>query len=208
MQKLIVILALLFCYESNSQTPDSTNADAEDEIEPYDYDTVLKGGYTILFKADDTLLYLFLKKENKIITDLSSCSRGLLYKNLGYVIADFKDYFVLAHSFGSGNPHYIELIKKVNGKNILHESAAWIDAIEEKEMLLYCEEDVPTAKDKMTLLNIKTGQKQYFNFPPDIFGEPQVLNRIRIEKLTEQELVLKYETEKGEKKKNYRLYQK
>jgi hypothetical protein len=208
MQKLIVIVALLLCYSSNSQTPDSTIADTVDEIEPYDYDTVLKGGYTILFKADDTLLYLFLKKENKIITELSSCSRGLLYKNLGYVTADFNHYFVLTHSFGSGNPHYIELIKKVNGENILNGSAAWIDAIEEKEMLLYCEEDVPTPRNKMTLLNIKTGKKQYFNFPTDIFGEPQVLNRMSIEKLTEQELVLKYETKKGEKKKVYRLYQK
>ncbi len=203
MQKLIFIMALLFCYSTKAQTADSANTNLEDEIEPYEYDTILKGGYTILFKADDSLQYLYLKKGDKIITELSSCSRGLLYKNLGYVAADFKDFFVLAHSFGTGNPHSIELIKKINGKNVLNDWAAWIDVIEDKEMLLYCDNDVPTARDKMILLNVRTGQKQFFTFPADIFTEAQILNRIKIEKLTAKELVLKYETEKGVKKEIY-----
>ena len=55
----------------------------------------------------------------------------MLYKNLGYVGADFTNYFVLVHSFGLGNPRQIELIKKSTGKNILKENAVWIDADEE-----------------------------------------------------------------------------
>lgn len=203
MRKLIFIPALLFYYTSFAQTPDSTNDDTERELEFYEYDTVLRGGYTILFKADDSLEYLYLKKGNKIITELSSCSRGIPYKNLGYVAADFKDYFVLAHSFGSGNPHIIELVKKINGKNIIKDGAAWIDVIEDKEMLLYCENDVPGAKDKMILLNIKTGQKRFLNFPVDIFDEPQVLNRVDIDKLSDKELIVKYKTGNGVKKKKY-----
>ena len=202
MRRLIIILTLLFYYNCFAQTTDSTNDDIE-ELEPYDSDTILKGGYKISFKADDSLEYLYLKKGDKIIVELSSCSRGLPYKNLGYVAADFKNYFVLAHSFGSGNPHIIELIKKINGKNSIKDWAAWIDAVVDKEYLLYSENDVPGANDKMILLNVKTGQKKLFSFPPDIFSEPQILNRITIDKLTDKELIIKYETENDVKKKKY-----
>ena len=72
-----------------------------------------------------------------------------------------------------------------------------IDALEEKEMLLYRDNDVPGTKDKMTLLNVRTGQKQFFGFPPDIFNEPEVLNRISIDKLFDNMMVLKYDTANG-----------
>jgi hypothetical protein len=176
---------------------------AADEVEPYEYDTILKGGYTISFAVDDSLQYLYLKRGSKTITQLMSTSRGMPYKNLGYVGADFTNYFVLVHSFGSGNPHQVELIKKTTGENVLKTGAAWIDADEEKEILLYCNEDVPTPKDKMILYNVRTGQKQFFLFPADIFGEPEVLNRIQISKLTDKQLVIKYDTEKGPKTKVY-----
>ena len=125
------------------------------------------------------------------------------YKNLGYVGADFKDYFVFVNSFGSGNPNYIELIKKSNGKNILKSGSAWIDVERKQDYLLYCENDVPNEKDKMILYNIKTGQKQFFEFPNEIFNEPEILNRIQISKLTEKELIIKYDTEDGSKLKKY-----
>src|SRR6187402_1164418 len=72
------------------------------EIPPYNYKTTLKGGYSIVFKVDDTLEYLYLKKQ-ATIKEIAACSRGLRYKNLGYVGADFTDYFVLVHSFGTAN---------------------------------------------------------------------------------------------------------
>ena len=193
----IFIVTIFFSIISNAQTNPTP------EIEPYDFDTTLKGGYSISFIVDDSLQYLFLKNGNKTIAELTSTSRGLLYKNLGYVGADFKNYFVLVHSFGSGNPHYIELIKKTTGQNILKRGAAWIDVDEKKEYLLYCDKDIPSIKDKMTLYNIKTGQKQLFNFPTDIFNEPEILNRISIGKLTDKELVINYDTEKGARTKKY-----
>jgi hypothetical protein len=198
----IFILTLFFCNISYPQELTSRR-DSLDEVEPYDYDTTLRGGYTILFKSDDSLEYLFLKKGDKIITKLSSCSRGMLHKNLGYVVADFTDYFVLAHSFGSGNPHYIELIKKATGKNILRQGAAWIDVNLENEILLYSDSDVPTTKNKMTLYNVRTGQKQSFGFPDDIFNVTEILNRIQIDKLTDKFLVIRYDTESGSKTKVY-----
>lgn len=198
MRRLYIFIATIFISLSSNAQADST-----DDVEPYDYDTTLKGGYIISFEVDDSLQYLYLKKGNKKIAELSSTSRGMIYKNLGYVGADFTNYFVLVHSFGSGNPHYIELIKKSNGKNILKNGAAWIDVNEENEYLLYSDNDAPDKKDKMTLYNVRTGQKQLFNFPGDIFGEPEVLNRIQINKLTDKQLVIKYDTEKGSKTKMY-----
>ena len=190
---------LFFCIPLKAQT-DSLS------IEPYDYDTILKSGYKIVFKVDDSTAYLYLKQHHKIITELSSCSRGLPYKNLGYVAADFLQYFVLAHSFGSGNPHNIELIEKRTGKNILPGGAAWIDVIEARQMLLYSEQDVPEEKDKMVLYNIQTKKKEFYAFPKAVFGEPMVLNRISISKLTATTLIIKYETEKGVSIKTYRRY--
>ncbi len=165
------------------------------DLAPYDYDTTLKGGYTISFRVDDSLQYLYLKRGDKTITALALTSKGMLYKNLGYVGADFTHHFVLVHSFGSGNPHYIELIKKSNGKNVIKSGAAWIDVDEEKEYLLYSDNAVPDKKDKMTLYNVKAGQKQLFNFPIDIFAQPEVLNRIQISKLTDKQLEITYEVE-------------
>lgn len=165
-----------------------------DEVIPYEYDTILKGGYNISFKADDSLQYLYLKKGKKTIRELSSTSRGLPYKNLGYAVTDFKEYFVLAHSFGSGNPHSIELIKKTTGVNILDKPSAWIDADEEKELLLYSTDEVPTKKSKMILFNAKTRQEELFSFPSDIIGQPQVFNRIQIVKLTNKEFIITYDT--------------
>ena len=183
----ILILTIFIGISSMAQTVSTQ------DLEPYAYDTTLKG-YTISFKVDDSLQYLYLKRGNKVISQLSSTSKGMLYKNLGYVGADFTNYFVLVYSFGSGNPHYIKLIKKTTGENVLQDGAAWIDADQKKEFLLYSDNDVPGKKDKMILFNVQTMQKQYFSFPSDIFDEPQVLNRIKIAKLTDNDLMIKYDT--------------
>ncbi|MBO9205465.1 MULTISPECIES: hypothetical protein [Niastella] len=178
----------------------------EEEVEPppYGYDTTLKGGYSLSYKADDSLQYLYLKKGKKTITELSCVSLGMLNKNLGYIGADFTSYFVFVHSFGGGNPHYIELIKKATGKNILNNGAAWIDVEEKKELLLYCKNDGPDKNDKMILLNVRTGQKQYFSFPKELFEESMVLNRIQISKVTDTQLVITYDTKNGSKVKMYK----
>ena len=55
----------------------------------------------------------------------------------------------------------------------------------------------------MTLYNVNTGQRQFFGFPSDIFEAPQILNRIQINKLTDEQLVINYHTEKGPKTKAY-----
>jgi hypothetical protein len=177
----------------------------DDNLAPaaYDYDTSLKGGYIISYSTDDSFQYLHLKKGQKIITELSSTSIGMLHKNLGYVGADFLHYFVLVHSFGGGNPHTIELIQKTTGKNMLKDGAAWIDADVKQEFLLYSEKELPKKNDQMILYQVQTGKKQLFQFPDEIFDEPEVLNRIQISQLTDKLLVIHYDTKNGSKTKIY-----
>jgi hypothetical protein len=181
------------------------NSSQLQQEEPYNYKNLLKGGYNIKFTYDQDEYHLFLQKQNHRIAEIASCSRGMLYKNLGYIMADFTNHFVLAHSFGSGNPRQIELICKATGKNIIVKSAAWIDVDEQKEVLLYSLKDVPSEKDKMVLYNIMSGRVRYLSFPRDIFGIPQILNRIHIKNLAENELIISYETEGGSKLKKYSL---
>ena len=82
----------------------------------YDYPTKLKGEYRLVFETDREIKYLNLYKGIRRIRRLSDVSCGLPNKNLGYIGTDFQNYFVLVHSFRSGNPHEIELIRKSDGK--------------------------------------------------------------------------------------------
>jgi hypothetical protein len=143
----------------------------------YDYDTLLKGGYRISFRADDSSEHLFLVKgaDSK---EIAEGTRGMLYKNLGYEAADFDDFFVLVHSYGSGNPHNIELIEKRSGNNILESDAIWIDANEGSQILLYTRED--TAGKKMTLYDVRTHRKLFLDFPRGFSSDPLKLMNIRI----------------------------
>jgi hypothetical protein len=187
MRLLYILIVILFISFSSNAQEGST-----DVAETYDYDTILKGGYSISFRIDDSMQYLYLKKGNKTITELSSISREMLSKNLGYVSADFTNYFVLVHSFGSGNPHYIELIKKSTGKNLLKDDATWIGVDTVKQVLLFSMADVPKEKDNMTLLDIKTMRQKDYHFPKEIFGEAEVLNRIELINVTDKTFTIKY----------------
>lgn len=195
------VLTAILITLSNLSSFAQTNTEAD--LSSYDFDTTLKSGYHISFQTDDSTQYLYLKKGNKTITELSSTSKGLPYQNLGYIGADFTNYFVLVHAYGGGNPHYIELFKKSTGENVLKRGAAIIDADEQQEYLLYSNQDVPGRKDKMTLINMRTGAKQQFPFPAELLAEPEVLNRISIIRLTKKQLMIKYETGRGTKTKTY-----
>lgn len=194
----LITAALLFGYGVYGQRRSSETS------KRYEYQTNLKGGYRLAYFDDGKLQHLTLKRGNRTIRELSSLSTGLLQKNLGYVGSDFRYYFVLVRSFGSGNPHYIELIKKSSGRSILKNGSAWIDADQKKELLLYSEHDIPTSADKIVLMNIRTLQKEHFPFPEDVFGEREVLNRIRIKKITSSTLVILYRVNGAEKEVTYR----
>ena len=169
----------------------------------YDEHTALKGGYRIVFTTDDDMQYLYLKK-GTWKKELTSCSKGLPERNLGYLLVDFTGYFVLAHSYGTGNPTYMELIRKATGKNALPDATAYIGSDEKQELLLYSDNEVPAPEDSMTLLNIRTFQKRSFPFPADIFGAPEILNRIHLLKAGPHSLTIEYEVANQSKTKVYR----
>lgn len=194
--KIIFFLSSLFVLFSLVYAQQSQN---------YDYQTELKGGYSISFKEKGDMQYLYLVKGRKTIAELSSASKVFLQKNLGYVGADFNDYFVLVHSFGSGNPHEIEIIHKQTGKNILNKTRFWVDVDNKRETVLYSLKGVPNKKDKMILLNMKTMKRNQLAFPTDIIEHPMIHSSIEIYKLTDKKLIIKYETEKGYKTKVYNL---
>jgi len=194
---ILLFLLVHVCIRSFSQVTNEIK-----ETKAYDYPTTLRGGYKIVFKTDITN-HLYLQKQNKIIASVADEDTSLLYKSLGYIRADFERYFVLAHSFGAGNPTEIELLKKATGKNILKKEAYFIDAIETKEILLYCDVNVPTAKQKLALYNLRTMEVKLFKFPEDIFDEPQILNRIKIASLTDRSFTIKYWANGRDKTKTY-----
>ena len=123
----------------------------------------LKGGYSISYNTDNEDQYLLYKKGTNIIDTLNSCSIGLPIKNLGYIICDFNDTFIIGQSYGSGNPNIIQLYEKKTGKKLIKEYSAIIDIDTTSQILLYSENDVPNSEDKMILLDIKKRNKQFFS---------------------------------------------
>ena len=170
-----------------------------------DYPIALKGGYKIIYKEKKDLEYIYLEKRGKIITELSSCNRGLSSNVLGYDMADFAAYFVLAHSEGSGNGIDISLIRKEDGKDILKEGAYWISAVENKNILLYCYNPLPTTSYKMILYDLSSGKRKSFDFPADALHDPSFFDDVKIKNLTDRSFILRYRAKgRSETKKYYR----
>src|SRR5215471_5398745 len=178
---LIVLSSATFC---QNQT--------DDPERPYDYDTTLSGGYHISFKVDKDMQYLYLMKQGRIIKELSNCSRGLLYQNLGYKAADFKNYFVLAHSYGSGNPHYIELFRKSDGHNVLKPGSCWIDADEKKAFLLYYIDGASSSDVTIILRAVDTGIEEKYPLPFEEGKNAFVLKSIRIKEINNKKMTLSF----------------
>jgi len=133
---------------------------------PYHFDTILKGGYNLhfeYFKPDsksDIESQLTLMKGNKTIDTLNNMGMGPIMKNLGYIGADFKDYFAFVQSYGSGNPHEMQLLKKSDATEIV--KGFIVDSDEKNELLLYCKDydslmlyDINRKTDKL-LVNLNT----------------------------------------------------
>ena len=186
----------------NNQNIDSTKLkeqykpkieDEEIDSTEENNDTYLKGGFSILYSTDENEQYLVYKKGEKIIDTIGGGSVGLLMKNIGYVVADFDNTFVFVHSFGSGNPHMVELYEKETAKNLIKEYSAFIDVDSTKQILLYSENDVPKPTDKMILYDTKKNIKENYDFPKEVFGEPEILNRIHLINITDKIFTIEYE---------------
>lgn len=166
---------------------------------PYDYPTDLKGGYRLVYRTDSEFMYLDLYKGAQMIKELTSFSCGLLHKNLGYIAADFDDMFVLAHSYGGGNPHEVELLRKSDGVNFLakYKEACWVGADEKHSVFIYSTHCVPEAGDTITLLNLRNGKKLHIGLPKAMLNESMILGRIDINKVTQSSITLKFNNSSG-----------
>jgi hypothetical protein len=165
---------------------------------PNGFPVSLKNNYSVILRVDDSTEFLYLR-HNTTEKVIASCSRGLPYQNLGYVKADFSNCFVLMHSFGSGNPRYIELIEKRTAINKIPKGSVWIDADVPKGFLLYTDEPTPSMQNGMTLLNVITGRRYPAKFPLEIIQDPDLLNSMRISSVTKDLLVVSYNAKQGSK---------
>ncbi len=104
----------------NSKNLNIVNQKIEDSTEANN-EIYLKGGFSIIYSTDDEDQYLIYKKGKRVIDTLNNCSIGLPRKNLGYVISDFDDTFILGQSYGSGNPTMVELYEKETAKKLIKE---------------------------------------------------------------------------------------
>jgi hypothetical protein len=189
----VLALFVFVVAASASSAGQQRNACAEEQ--PYDFTTSLSGGYRIVFKTDNELKYLSLWKGKRKIAELSSVSCGLLHKNLGYVAADFPKHFAFVNSFGSGNPHFVSLIRKADGSDILskEKNVCWVDADEKNSLMIYSTACVPKATSRMVLINMKTLRKRAVRFPRIVLTGPEALNRISIVSASRNVVTLEFE---------------
>ncbi len=140
------ILSLYGCNQKPILTNEEVDIDstyiylAQNDMDGYAFDSVLTDGFWLKYKAyrdttGDLLHSLTLMKEESPVKILNETSFSHLHKNLGYTGADFDSTFVLVHSFGSGNPHYIEMIEKKTGEQLFE--GIWLDADEQEQVLVY-----------------------------------------------------------------------
>lgn len=159
---------------------------------PYDYDTKLRNGYKLEFsyfqKHKDSVIEmcLTLKRKEKIIDTLNIMGYGAPHKNLGYIGADFDKYFAFVNSFGSGNPHYLTLLRKKDAKEI--KSGYIINSNSHPELLVY--EDKIDRKMKIFDFE-KMKDIDISNINYDCFLW-QLSETLKIQKVTKEEVFVEY----------------
>jgi hypothetical protein len=137
-------------------------------------------------------------KDTVEIRDLNGgSSYGLPQKNIGYVGADFDSSFVFVQSFGSGNPHNIQLIDKRTGKEL--RKGAWVDANDKEQILLYIENEHEDTEE-LKIYDVKNNNEIIISDFKDSKCVQDVIgglrNCIELDTVTMNEIVLKVDTDK------------
>ena len=176
------------------------NYELIDTAEQYDFDTLIKNGYHLKYKAykdkssNELLQSLTLMKGNQEIKMLNETSYPMLHKNLGYIGADYENAFVFAQSFGAGNPTTFQLINKETGNAKL--TGTFIDTEEQEQVLLYIRNENEDNEQLIVfdLLNDKEIIVDSFSESECVKNSPGGLrNCVEIDTVTSSEIVLKVE---------------
>lgn len=180
------------------------------EIEPYDFDTILNNNFHLSYRVykdtieNGTLQSLTLVKDSIDIKRISVTSLPMLHKNLGYVGADYGSSFLFVQSYGSGNPHEIQLINKKDGEIIT--SGTFVDQNENKKVLLYIK-NKHKENEKLLLLDIERKKERMiteFQYLKTDCGKTDGLrNCIVIDRITKNQITLRANAESSTKIKIY-----
>lgn len=150
--------------DSSKAVTNSTLNESDDNL--YDYDTILKNGYHLSYRVyydsieKDSMHSLTLVKNGTDIRELNETNYPGIYKNLGYIGADFSESFLFAQSYGAGNPHEFQLIEKKTGKEM--KSGVIVDANEENEIILYIS-DIHKQNEQLKIYDINTKKEMVIN---------------------------------------------
>ena len=222
----VLLFSILFsCVKQNTQTRNlSTEKSVENdsitlkqtshaeitklEIEPYDFDTILKDDYHLSYRVyrdinENALLQsLTLVKGNKDIKQISETSYPMLQKNLGYIGADFGKTFLFVQSYGSGNPHEIQLIEKENGAVL--EEGVLVDKNEAEKVLLFIKNEHEQS-EKLILFDLKNNTKKvitdFDNLKCSHIGG--LRNCIMLDTVTKNKIIVKTNSAEDDLKKIY-----
>jgi hypothetical protein len=188
--------------------PENISKLVKSEIEPYDFDTILKNGYHLSYRVykdsveGDSLQSLTLVKGNRDIKTLSESSYPMLHKNLGYIGADFGDSFLFVQSYGSGNPDQMQLIKKVNGVSL--KEGVIVDLKEDQKVLLYIE-NLHEANQELRLLDLKNKTEKLITDFNNLSctNDGGLRNCVKIDTVTQKEIVIETDSEEDHILKRY-----
>jgi hypothetical protein len=164
------------------------------EIEPYGFDTMLGDSFYLSYRVyNDTfengkLQSLTLVKGKKDIKQISETSFPMLHKNLGYISADFEETFLFVQSFGSGNPHELQLILKETGEVLT--KGVFVSQNEAEKILLYIKDE---DMEELTLHDLKSKkEKTILDFNDlNCTRIGGLRNCVEIDTVTEKVIVLK-----------------
>lgn len=177
---LITIITGVFIFTCHlAKCQDNTTS------ESYKFDTTLSHGYSLFYKIDDSLQYLYLRHGNKL-DKISWEYKESKQSMLGYIAHDFDKHFVLLHTLhvvGNEDPMSFELFEKNTARVVL--KGYYIDAM--YSVMLYHDEQM------MRLYNVNTGKTEAFDFPElGNWRKDKLVNMIRLKKITPKTMEIEY----------------
>jgi len=206
-----ILFAISSCANINLRINEGHDVDTEltinqnieiDSVEQYSYDTLLSQGFHLAYRVyidsarQEQIQKLSLVKEKEVIKVLNETTYLELHKSLGYIGADFGETFLFTKSFGSGNPHQIQLIEKETGKELL--SGVWVDVNESEKIILYIM-NLHEENEELKLLDLANNKE----FIVQEFRDSKCINEqigglrncVVIDTVTFKEIVLKIDSD-------------